>query len=1160
MNPFLSWSRREFITCSVASVIATHCSQKLFGQVAGNRLQSAVSSPEETMGNRRPLLTGNTARSSRYAPDGGDFVIRNGKEYFNRPLYGPNNAFRLDAGDLPEFSLYLPGHGGNLRLGISVPAGSKWLFQAAEITARYRPGRMVYEIRDPFLGEGSLSIEVFTASEGSGVQLRVQANNAPAALSLLWSFGGVSGRKGKRGGDIGCESEPVSSLFQLRPEECAQNSYRLHPGSSAADNGTESCASATLQSPAAHLQLLFPGTSVLQIADASAWDADWSTLSRSVSAVVSRPVLIGSVAMTATTPVYIAIHRVDKAEELPQFASLSAAFTARSEQISAIAATLQVDTPDPHINAAAGALSIAADAIWDSGAKCVMHGAVAWRVPLAGWRGPYVLSSLGQHARMRQHLRHWIGRQNTTPVSSAESPAIGPCDSGSHLTRKENMLHSRGDLSHNHYDMNLVFFDVLLRHLQWTGDLEFAREIWPALLMHLDWERRLFRRTYQAGGRELPLYEAYACIWASDNLQYNGAGVAHSSAYNYYANHCAATIARLIGEDPTRFDREASLILEGMQQLLWLPEKGTLGESKDILASQTVYTSPALWTFYHAIDSEVLNPRQSWQMAAERLAALRHVRVHGAGVPAGEWFMLSCSDWLPYVWSLNLLILAENMHTALALWQTGMREEAFEIFKGNLIDSMFQGLCPGNFHMSSELDVHRQESQRDFGDPIGITSRAFVEGLFGLKPDLLRGVVTVRPGFPGSWDHASLHHPDMDLVWHREGSKDVFEITSRFPRPISLALVLSAPRTGQPRVLINGAEVEAHFDKDSVGVPTLLIAAPAASHWAVEVHWRGKATPRPPAYRSYRMGQSLVLPEEIRAFPIDDPQKSLRNGRCCRSGFHVLFARIHQEDSHWWMPITFEVKEVALVPPNTARIAFQSSLEHVDLSAILRHNVTDIFRRSYVAPRSPYCSLAIPEQGLGGWAAFDEQRIIDDSGIRSAGGLLPTPLNVSFRTPAKGGGPNCLFLSQWEQDKHFVDIPLSGHASKIFLLMAGTTFPQASRMVHGVATAHYADGSTSELILRNPDNWWPIEQDYLLDDYLFTDSAPIPPRVDLRTGQIRLLDPVAFRGQGGMVAGGSANILELPLDPAKALVSLRVEAKLYGIVMGLLSVTLVRSS
>jgi uncharacterized protein (DUF608 family) len=99
--------------------------------------------------------------------------------------------------------------------------------------------------------------------------------------------------------------------------------------------------------------------------------------------------------------------------------------------------------------------------------------------------------------------------------------------------------------------MNLVFIDVLLRHLRWTGDREFAREIWPALQRHLAWEHRLFRREFtSAKGEKLPLYEAYAAIWASDNLQYSGGGTAHGSAYNLFAHRAAAQIARLLHEDP----------------------------------------------------------------------------------------------------------------------------------------------------------------------------------------------------------------------------------------------------------------------------------------------------------------------------------------------------------------------------------------------------------------------------------------------------------------------------------------------------------------------------------------------------------------------------------------------------------------------------------
>jgi hypothetical protein len=45
-------------------------------------------------GGPKPNLVGNIDRPIRYRPDGGDFVIENGGETFNRPLYGGDTAFR----------------------------------------------------------------------------------------------------------------------------------------------------------------------------------------------------------------------------------------------------------------------------------------------------------------------------------------------------------------------------------------------------------------------------------------------------------------------------------------------------------------------------------------------------------------------------------------------------------------------------------------------------------------------------------------------------------------------------------------------------------------------------------------------------------------------------------------------------------------------------------------------------------------------------------------------------------------------------------------------------------------------------------------------------------------------------------------------------------
>ena len=75
-----------------------------------------------------PPLWHNQPRTLRYRPEGTDFVIANGTHRFTRALYGTNTAFRVEAGDLPEFALYLPGMGGNLTFGFwRVGRVSGWL-------------------------------------------------------------------------------------------------------------------------------------------------------------------------------------------------------------------------------------------------------------------------------------------------------------------------------------------------------------------------------------------------------------------------------------------------------------------------------------------------------------------------------------------------------------------------------------------------------------------------------------------------------------------------------------------------------------------------------------------------------------------------------------------------------------------------------------------------------------------------------------------------------------------------------------------------------------------------------------------------------------------------------------------------------------------------
>jgi hypothetical protein len=203
-----------------------------------------------------PNLVGQIEQPLRYRPDGGDFVIENGPEFFNRPLYGGNTAFRVDAGDKPEFTLYLPGRGGNLRFGLRRATDAKWLSDAAKIVTRYRPGEMLYEIRDPLLGaEGVLRLTVLAYEGTEGLIVRAELvrsdgsessadvrrlarprprifqprASAAAPIELVWAYGGVNGQRGSRDGDIGTERMPISEYFQLQPEFCRGQCDRAAP-------------------------------------------------------------------------------------------------------------------------------------------------------------------------------------------------------------------------------------------------------------------------------------------------------------------------------------------------------------------------------------------------------------------------------------------------------------------------------------------------------------------------------------------------------------------------------------------------------------------------------------------------------------------------------------------------------------------------------------------------------------------------------------------------------------------------------------------------------------------------------------------------------------------------------------------------------------------
>ena len=1022
-------------------------------------------------------------RTMRYQPDHGDFVIVNGEKRFNRALYGSNTGFRVEAGDLPEFALYMPRLGGTLRLGIIRGDQSKWMIEADQIEARYNNGSMRYTISDELLDGGELKLKLLALADADGMILKMEGEDLPEDVQLFWVYGGASDKRFSREGDLGADPE---SVFYLKPEHCADNEYKVDVSSFSVHYGkpdNRKC-----------IQGIVPFYSIIRVADAA---NQANPLEFMEGTPGEAPAICGYFQFTDREPRYLMLADNNGSPDAQRLHKgweqlFSEAEAAREE----LAKHFRVNTPDEYINAAANALPAAADGVWDG--EAFMHGAVAWRMPLNGWRGAYAADCLGWPDRAETHFRGYFKAQYTDAPDRPSEP-----NPKTHLARQKEeagtTLFSDGYISRrpgkinkpHHYDMNLVFIDQLLWHYRWTGDVDFIRESWPVLERHLAWEKRNF------DANDDGLYDSYAAIWASDALQYSGGGVTHSSAYNYRANTMAAELAPLVGKDPAPYAAEAAKIKKAVNEQLWLADKGWFAEYKDALGLQRVHPSAAVWTIYHVIDEGLATPEQAMGCTEYVDHYIPHIPIEGEGLPEGDWYTISTSSWMPYTWSINNVALAEVLHTALAYWQAGRSEEAFTLTKSSILDYMFMGSSPGNYGQLSYYDAFRGELYRDFADPVGVASRVYVEGLFGFTPDLLNGEIALKPGWPADWEFAELETPYLKIDFRKGEKADRYTVENRFGKPLKLNFALPCTETMVESIFVNGAPAEFTYDESAIGCPVAVVQAVPAEQYAIEVTWSDQLVDA--TFPS--LSETDRVPAEI--IPV---------------------------------PVNAEKCEPVAIPFNDS--------------------VTSIFKEQYLSPRAATPTLSIPVQGIGDWCSYKETAEIDDSGIREKGSLV-SPQGVPFKTPAEGN--NIFFTSQWDVYPESAEVPLSGKASYAWLLMAGSVHHMQINMVNGTVEACYTDGSSDTLELRSPDNWWPIEQDYFDDGCAFSLPAPRPPRLLLKTGEWSLESgPILSKNHTKKIDGGAATLLGLSLDPTKELKCLRLKTLSNDLVIGLMAVTLQR--
>lgn len=1150
-------------------------------------------------------------RSLNYWPEGNAIVCVNGKNRFTRALYGGSSAFRLETSDYPEFGLFMPYMGGNIlmdeiRIQGENDTSVKTLSLSSgevDVIARYENGLRVYEFELP---------QRFRKNPAEGAWVRICASaldecdaavfkiescaNVRPGVEWVVRYGAADNASFSRNGDMGVDRK---DCFDFSLARCRDNAYRiegatfhLNYGQKSKKGEREMCG---IFSQDTRLEVVQaesePGTTVHYLNAHVALSSE-DTKSNARYFLIGHP----SAMMLLLKPSEEANSRKtekNKNKNIPQRQmtglqgpSLGEIVEGGIQMAIEKSKTIVIETPDPTMNTLGSSLSMAADGIWGSDGVW-QHGAIGWRMPLPGWRAAYTGDVMGWHDRARVHFNNYAASQL---VDIPVDPTLPMMDSSRNLARGLEKIgtpmYSDGYICRypnnakkvNHYDMNLVYIDELLWHFNWTGDWAYVYEMWPVLRRHLDWEKRNFDPDNDC------LYDAYCCIWASDGLYYSGGAVTHSSAYNHRANAMAAMIAKHFAETgfyekegkkialssdeiaafknaAEKYGKEAEGILSALNRRLWMEKEGVWAESQDALGLRRLHRRPALWTVYHAIDSDVATPRQADRAMSYVDAYIPHIPIRvdaeqnsvspavsarnpeiAAGkkslledIVSGDYATVATTSWQPYGWSINNVAHAEVAHTALAYWQAGRNDDGYHLFKSLVLDAMYLGASPGNYGQISFYDAARSECYRDFGDPVGIMSRTIVQGLFGVRPDRLNRRVCLQPGFPSDWENARIATADYEFAMQKHsGSSGITDWIYRNAEGFdadTLILTVKSEYTGVKAVKVNGKILGGKYGswrmiEDGAGNPMLEMKINT-----------GTAAKRNKRSSDYEFSYTIRTIWEGNKY--GKKEKSLRPDVVKEELGSLRMCDFNDVDT--------------------------MRLETMDLSDYYNLDVNHLFHQQYLSPRWSYTTLALPTQGIGEWCHPADSFHVDNTGVRTltaAGkGILQTSLSVPFLLQPGRNGNNVLFTSWWDNYPTSVTLPLQGQASHLYMMMVGTTNAMQCRIENGIIRVNYTDGSCDSLMLVNPSTWWPIDQDFLQGlpaFYLYesgADDMQAPYRMSLRTAEV-------YRPQATKLNqktdGGAATLFDLLLDNQKTLQSVEIETLSNDVIIGVMGLTLQR--
>ena len=481
----------------------------------------------------------------RYAAEGREIVGRNRTCFNNRPLYcSPGTEGVVLAGDRPLVRLLGPSQVcGGFSAAVVRGGWGKWFHQYSQLESRYRCGRMSWHIADADLPGTAVTIDAVPLKDAAGFALRLATRGLQTGDKLVWVFGGARNEQNTRwrwdpimrGNPNVCKSGPPAKpelKYAMVPQWCQGNrvlvdgqTFRVLP----ADGAPQAAIGRSDRAGRLHA------------ADASALA---SPAAMAVSAVTSLPIVCGEIDLKAgQDEVFWAVEAacIKAGAETLQITAPAKAFRDAAAYLESIE-RVQVDTPDPRLDAAVAAVCHPIDAACDRNPFIFRHGCMAFSIHFLGWRVICGSTAVGWHERVRGNAAYYAAHQVKEDKARTQPQAD--------MTRRychegpQSRFFGRGHIANSPgmYNTQSQFFDQTIRDWRWTADPELEKILRPALELQLEWARRCFDPDDDG------LYESYINTLPTDSVWYNGGGSVEESAYAYYGHLAARDMARRAGD------------------------------------------------------------------------------------------------------------------------------------------------------------------------------------------------------------------------------------------------------------------------------------------------------------------------------------------------------------------------------------------------------------------------------------------------------------------------------------------------------------------------------------------------------------------------------------------------------------------------------------